>query len=120
MRDELIGSHALHVGLDDGLCATEMAMEGGGILREEVVAKKGVGLDVVIAEGAGAVEEEEMMVLNVLIDAVVIVDGPSEGVGGVEEVDAIGKEGGGAARKGQDGGHDVGLLRDGIADAGGE
>ena len=120
LRDELISSHALHIGLNDGLGMTKMAMEGGEILREEVVAEKGVGVDVVIAEGAGAVKKEEMMVLDVLIDAIVVVDGPREGVGGMEKVDAIGEEGGRAARESQDGGHDVGLLRDGIAHADGE
>ena len=78
LRDELISSHALHIGLNDGLGMTKMAMEGGGILREEVVAEKGVGLDVVIAEGAGAVKKEEMMVLDVLIDAVVVVYGEGQ------------------------------------------
>ena len=120
LRDELISSHALHIGLNDGLGMTKMAMEGGGILREEIIAEKGVGLDVVIAKGTGAVKKEEMMVLDVLIDAVVVVDGPREGVGGMEKVNAIGEEGGRGAREGQDGGHDVGLLRDGIAHADGE
>ena len=61
-----------------------------------------------------------MALLDVLVDAVVVVDGPGLVGGGAEQVLAVGYIRTGAACEAEDGRHDVGLLRHGIAHADGQ
>ena len=119
-RGELVAHHALHVGLDDGLCALGVAGEAAVVGGQQVVLQHGVGQDVVPTHGLLAVEEQQVAVLHILVHAVVVVDGPCEAVGGVKQVDTVGDVWTAAARKAEEGGHDVGLLGHGVAHAGGQ
>lgn len=109
--DEVIGGHAYHVGLDDGLEAGEHTV---GSLRfgfEEVMLQQGVEDVVVEAGGQLSVEEEGVVAFDVLIDIVAEVDGPG-GFIGVKDVLAEGGEWLVVAEDAEDGGHDINLLHD--------
>ena len=117
--DEVVGGHAYHVGLDDGLEAQQHTVGALGVGAEQVVFLQGVEDIVVEAGGLVAVEEECIVAFDVLVDAAGVVDGPG-GLVGVEDVFAEGREGLVVAEDAEDGGHDVDLLHDAGAFARGE
>ena len=67
-------------------------------------------VSVVVGCGFGAVEKGEGVVLQILVDAVVVVEDPCVFMGGGEDVFAESEVGVGVADKIQKGGHDVDLL----------
>ena len=94
MRGELVGNHALHVGLDDGFGAEQAGAEKGLVGRwdfvYQVVVQQRVGGKVVPTCGLLAVEEERVALVEILVDAVVVVYGPGLVGGCVEQVGAVG------------------------------
>ena len=84
----------MHVGLDDGLGALQTGVEkglvGGRDVVDEVVVQQRVGFEVIPSGGLFAVEEERVALLDVLVDAVVVVDGPGLVGGSAEQVLAVG------------------------------
>ncbi len=120
---ELVVDHSLHVGLDDAFGVVEVGLqEGLEVWRErgkEVVLLVGVGVEVVVAHSFFAIEEEEVVLLHVLVYAVVVVEGPGLVGGSVDEVVAEGYVGARVGEPSEYGGHDVGLLCNGVDAAAG-
>ena len=75
-----------------------------------------VGVEVLVANGLFAVEEEQAVVVDELVDAVVVVYCPTVARRGAEQVDAVGEIGVGIVEDAEEGGHDVGLLSHHVAD----
>lgn len=108
--------HAGHVLLDDGLQFVFHRLLVGATAYEVVLHQRvGEGID-----GAGAltVELEHMAMLDVLVDAVEIVDGPGIFGRGVEHVDAEGEIGFRIMEHAEHGGQDVDLLGNLVLDGG--
>ena len=101
-------------GVGEVLVVAGIALHGGG---EEVASELRVGIDVIVAGGLLAVKEEEAPLLHMLVEAVVVVQSPGAVGRGAEEVDAVGHVGRSSTHEAEDGGHDIGLLRHGRADA---
>ena len=100
--------HAGHVLLDDGLQFVFHRLLIGAVAYEVVLHQRvGEGID---GTGALAVELEYMAMLDVLVDAVEIVDGPGIFGRGVEHVDAEGEIGFRIMEHAEHGGQDVDLL----------
>ena len=116
--NEAVLVHAVHVLLDEGL---ELAFHGGllGHAAGEVGAQHGVALEAVDGLDFLAIVLEQVVATDVLVNAVVIIEGPGGRGGGVGHVATKGEVGLVISQDAHDGGHDARLLHHHVVAHGG-
>ena len=117
LRGEAVFVHARHILLDDGFQLSFHRSLQLRLLIDEVMLKEAIG-EVIDGVRMHGTELQQAVVLYILIDAVVVVDGPGAVGRRVEEVAAEGEIGLVVIEEAQDAGHDVDVLGDGFTHAG--
>ena len=106
---EVIVVHALHILLDYGFQFTLHGLPATGAVHQ-VHLQQTVALEAVESGGACAIELQQVFTLHKLVDAIVVIDGKSVVIGGVEQVAAKSNIWSVIAEIAKNGGHYVGVL----------
>ena len=106
---EVIVVHALHILLDYGFQFTLHGLPATGAVHQ-VHLQQTVALEAVESGGACAIELQQVFTLHKLVDAIVVIDGKSVVMWGVEQVAAKSNIWAVIAKIAKNGGHYVGVL----------